>query len=524
MANYAPNPTFYVLMLDASGIQHYIFGSNQLKENIGASFIVSHLLYHKLLLGILERQFGDKVLTDWEAEGDLAMAKNQSLNCEVAFIGGGSAMLVFRRQADLQVCAREFSLSVLQHFPGIRMTIGTGKATADQFQGDMGTIRKELGESMEKSKQDHYVRTTLPKPGIVEDCPSTGYAAESKYEKEWVSQVSVTKKKAAPAANERLRQELLDYEEKEKKEDKASPDDFDFPLELDKMGQPEDKGYIAVIHLDGNGIGKRFKDCQSLAQLRKLSQIVRDTGNNALFELVLELKLRLMDDQGLGGTYHLKKNKEGEQYLPMRPLFVGGDDIVLISEGRIGMWVAERYIRIYCRRMNAALGINQTGPDRIVACAGVAIVKTKYPFFRAYHLGEELMRKAKTRSRTIHDSWIDFLVSSTGFNGDLDEVREDQYMLGESKLYHGPYQLNQEQAGIHRLKEGIRAFQNSKEWPRNKIMELRDTLMQDEAAIKFFQESLDFRGLELPVDNYPNRTLHLDMIELLEFYPKSLQQ
>lgn len=518
----------FALLFDASSIQQYIFGSNRLKENIGASYNVSHKLFQGCLLTELKEIFSESDIVDWEDLEGLKMATQTDLQVEVGYIGGGSALVFLREKSKMEELAKKYAKRILLAFPGIRLTIGHAATTVSEVNENLPELFQRLSETVKGSKQESYTRTTLPKQGIVQDCPSTNFAADtwSDSEKKWLSQVAVSKLCSAQDANEKLKTDYLGKCGSEEKQ-RSLATRFDFPLELEMMGQPDDKGYIAVIHLDGNGIGSRFKKCQTLAAFRKLSKDMREAANDALYKVVLKLRIE-MEGEDLRKDFSLKTKDQDDYYLPLRPLFVGGDDIVLISEGRIGIWVAENYIRCFNDLMNQKLGVEE-GEQAVVCCAGVAIVKTKYPFFRAYHLSEELMRSAKKVSRDKHASWVDFLVSSTGFNGDLEDIREDHYQMGEEKLYHGPYHLadgeigdSKPDDGLDNLKRGISIFRNKEKWPRNKVMELRDVLTQAQSSRDYFHEFLKARGIELPCCKNPSTRHHMDMIELLEFYPQKL--
>jgi hypothetical protein len=207
--------------------------------------------------------------------------------------------------------------------------------------------------------------------------------------------------------------------------------------------------------------------------------------------------------------------------LPIRPMLVGGDDVVFVCEGRLGVYLAERYIQYFCNEMNRD---RHPQGEKVAACAGIAIVKTKYPFFRAYSLAEALMRKAKEDSRSNKDSWLAFMVSSSGFSGELDEILEQQYSIGNIDFYGGPYRLNPGDNTIASLKHGVKHFQDH--WPRNKVMELRDMMKRPQDAQDFFMESIKARALQLPENEKAikstNYGKYMDMIEMMAFYPPIL--
>src|SRR6185312_4842133 len=78
--------------------------------------------------------------------------------------------------------------------------------------------------------------------------------------------------------------------------------------------------------------------------------------------------------------------------LPVRPILYGGDDLTFVCHGRLGLALAERYLRAF-----AAAPASDGQP--LSACAGVAIVHSRAPFSRAYGLADELCRTAKGVAR-----------------------------------------------------------------------------------------------------------------------------
>ncbi len=95
---------YYFCLLDCMSIQPYIFSSNKLRTNIGASELVEKM-YDDFLFNVLKEQFGvDKaILEAWKAPatiGQMALQKdeNKDQKVEIAYIGGGNALLVFRKE------------------------------------------------------------------------------------------------------------------------------------------------------------------------------------------------------------------------------------------------------------------------------------------------------------------------------------------------------------------------------------------------------------------------------------------
>ena len=94
------------VLLDTVSIQRYIFGSNKLKENIGASRLIQWIFVDPLRKTIQEIFPGTPkdIFEDWEQEVPrytVLKPKTPSqveTPFEVGYIGGGNALLFFQDQ------------------------------------------------------------------------------------------------------------------------------------------------------------------------------------------------------------------------------------------------------------------------------------------------------------------------------------------------------------------------------------------------------------------------------------------
>src|SRR5262249_34832487 len=94
---------------------------------------------------------------------------------------------------------------------------------------------------------------------VTDACPDTGRAAQaySRERKRWVSREALRKDAGG-----------REYTDRRNGGDEAAPiwkrvlrrGDYRSPLELDDLGPRENDRHIAVVHCDGNGIGKLFHD------------------------------------------------------------------------------------------------------------------------------------------------------------------------------------------------------------------------------------------------------------------------
>jgi len=235
------------------------------------------------------------------------------------------------------------------------------------------------------------------------------------------------------AANDRLRGMLKD-----------STRGFEFTDELDKLvSGAGDKSYIAVVHADGNGIGRRFKQLVDntptsracLDGLRKLSQAVNEAGKQALRATVQALVTAISpphrEREELEDFYDgLPKYSSTVRYLPFRPIIFGGDDLTFVCDGRLGLPLASIYLKAW---EQASAQLPEGG--QAYAYAGVAVVKTHYPFVRAYKLGEDLCNQTKKAVKEARKpgSAMDWHFAMSGIFGDIAAIRAREY-----QTRHGP--------------------------------------------------------------------------------------
>lgn len=524
------------LLIDTLSIQRYVFGSNKLKENVGASFIVEHLVYRTLIPKAMAEAGIDDVLNidEWKENPDeYKLNSSPETRVEVGYIGGGNAFLIFQDSPDAAQFTTAYSRLIMVYFPGIKTAFVTHKFEYEEDQA-YEKFRGELNKQMSRNRSDYPVMGLPFKHGIVDDCPYSNEAQEL--------EISENSRKSIISSSSWTRISMVGHSQEWlhtafKKELKG---EFAFTSELDKLGQPEDKGYVAIVHADGNSIGSRFKSCTSLAETRKLSAGLATYAQQVMKELVSYI-VNLFEKEGVLHIpeFTLEVDRQGRRILPIRPLIMGGDDFTFVCEGRMGVHLAEKLLEF--------MSTTKIDNKEISACAGVAIVHTKYPFYKAYQLANSLTDEAKNVSRNVpNSSWLHYMISTGGFAGTYEDIIREQYTASPGyELKNGPYQIGKDDS-MDKFKagmKGLQATQPDNGWPRNKIKDLRDTLKRSEAHRQYFLAEIAARNLKLPNDyedlwiadplddrddedkkrdpSVQKSPFH-DMVELLDFYPQEL--
>ena len=352
-----------------------------------------------------------------------------------------------------------------------------------------------------------------------------------------------------------------DHVERFKKEldSRVIPEGYEQPLSFDRLGGVrDDSNFIAVVHIDGNAMGKRVQDCyknnsklpwdEFKVRIRSFSESIRDDYEDAFMKMNVTLIGEINNNPLIGENLKLEK-----EMLPVRRIITSGDDICFVCEGRLGIECAATFLKILAGKTNKEDGKAYT------ACAGVAIVHQKYPFFKAYNLAEELCSQAKKKNAAMRAGNNGEEVSSIDWHLEMGEIRDsleeirDNYLAfdKETRLELRPYivaikdgELKMD-ADIHDDEPDYKKFKCLLNWMltekddsvRGKLKGMRPQLLKGALAseyyLKFnkldktaekFTDFLGGGGEENPwcstVTTYDGqkRSIYYDAVEILDTY------
>jgi hypothetical protein len=189
---------------------------------------------------------------------------------------------------------------------------------------------------------------------------------------------------------------------------------------------------------------------------------------------------------------------------------------------------------------------------QLSSCAGIAIIRTKYPFYRGYMLAEALCasakkkwRECKNKDKNYNGSWLDFHISYRGLSGGLSEIRHAHYNVGGHSLLWRPWEIDgKDNDSFNEFKNILKAIVHNpnedQRWPTSKLNELAQVLMQGPQDSGEFLKISKARGLVLPdiknqnynISGWVNaptsdnkdrkKTPYYDVLEAMEFYPECL--
>ncbi len=516
------------VLLDTRSIQKYVFYSNKLKTNIGASYLVERIFYDAAKLVIAECGF-KKAVTDWEDNDDLLISKDKDVDCEIANIGGGNMLILVRAGEETLAKCRElvskWSEKVLLTAPGLKVGAAVGILDLDDVKNSLNNLYKQL-----KNNQNNIMpQTDLPYTGLTLECDYSGKTADAvdtgNSEHRLIAAEVKAKMEAYVYAAENLRSEYKDL---------LNNGEYDFCDEFEKLGYKDGESYISVIHIDGNNMGVKFNTCRDLQERKKLSLDIAKAVKNAFRKLLKDII-----EQYEAGKYNenldmdkLIDENTGKKYLPLRPIIIGGDDVTFVCPARLGLEYARRFIKYANEEVLFENGIDKKRAQGAVmkttlsTCGGVAIVPAKYPFFCAYDLAEQLCSAAKKKSRANDDCLIDYVILHGEMSSSLEWLREKQYKAVCGGLYFGPYDVVDSGSGKYIGKLYSLQQTMQKLLPENKRKELRSVLHQNKhEQVIFLENCKEMRAIlkqQSSGDDYEKLwingvTPYMDAIEIADF-------
>ena len=525
-----------ITVFDARRIQTYLFGSNRLAENIGASYLVNQALHEWPLEAALQTAPGQ--VNPSAANQPIALPgifENQPFKIELLYSAGGNALFVCKDIDIAKQFATNFSKILHERVPGLEVACNHHEIKNTVF--NLGEEIWNALSGMAKSKNSQLHSAPFTGAGVTERCASgneeTAVFLDTTQSDRFLSPAAFAKienkSKAKNHLTDFLHQEI--------------PNDCDLPSELDDLGRSRgEKSFVGVVHIDGNGIGKslqammRKQDTKShadrLKAIRDYSTAISDMGSKAV-RSVMEQVSHNWDPREKKYAKRLLMgwdNDSQKMYLPFRPLVYGGDDITFVCDGRIALDLAVTCLKAF-----------NDSELRLHACAGIALVKSHYPFFRAYRLAEELCRNAKKaviEQRSGVGSAMDWQIVSGGPMRSIDSLREREYTTQVNKLTCRPYfVLPKTDKGMNDWEsfrndlllviQGEKLTDQSKKWAgaHSRLKSLSPHLVRGPDFAQPVLAQWKQKGYELPeycsnnlaTGFYGAQTPFLDALELLDF-------
>lgn len=384
----------YVLAIyDVRGKQDYIFRGRKMKEIVGASLVIRDIYKDYLLDEGDIYSYNSAVETaekiekfSWADFEKRINDDNSPYVGEVIYDGGGNFLVLFKNKEVFEQVTHRFTFKVLRYKSALRV-VGTciENLNPDDYEAD----RKRLYR--EHRNTEHTIHN-LPRYGslpISEINPVN-------------SMPIVYKGRGFSAGDLSLSAEQLAKYQKQ----------FTTPSSEDNL-MPDDNGtgYIAIIYIDGNGIGGKVQECTK--GLKTYDECIL-----ALRRLSFDIQKECVDDKMKIIDEALSVAGENTSRRVNRRMVLGaGDEINLVVPANKALVVVEKYLNA----LNAEQGYS--------ACAGIAIMRSHMPYSDAYRIAEQCCESGKKKMREhgfVNTSFVDFHVCQGAIGISLDQIRRDE--------------------------------------------------------------------------------------------------
>lgn len=512
-----------LLIMEVSQKQAYIFKNKELKKNIDASYTIDEITSS----GYFKKYFPEYY--------------NEEKN--LVYSGGGHTILVFDNDVEENDntgkenqavrFAKKLSKQIFCDYDGLEVFIKI------MDYDEKAEPSENIQNLMKKLEEKKAIRRASFRQGTFGMEVSKG-EAERVFDSEKKEKEAEQRKKDA----ENRREKRIREEKKKIQEEETTH--YELVTQLEKLGgNKDDNNFIAVVHIDGNLMGKKVQENDK--ELRKILDRISDPEKK--LDMYREKKQEFSEkiDKLFKGAYSdmqdaVKKqiengnlkdlsleevvNEEKQINFPVRRIITAGDDICFVSEGRIGIECAVEYMKALWKRSK---GENS-------ACAGVAIVHQSYPFYKAYEIAESLCSSAKKYNASLDKEGcanacaIDWHIEYGEMYGGLDEIRKHYVDADGKSILARPYFVCGDEK--YEGKAGNRTYANFKQTmeemeyalhnkcedeedrmiARRKLKELRTYLKESEEAVDaYFKKSR--------LDQYLTKNdKNFDVIEVMDTY------
>ena len=139
---------------DVSGIQSYIFATDRLRENAGASYQVTRILEEFLpeaMKGVLSDNGEVKtVITKWDRQDSLSLPEDEGIQAEIVYIGGGNAVVLYRTKEQYIKVGQNLGRKVAENCQGLYLAAACIDTKLIDFRSDMKRLDDRLAEYKQK--------------------------------------------------------------------------------------------------------------------------------------------------------------------------------------------------------------------------------------------------------------------------------------------------------------------------------------------------------------------------------------
>lgn len=433
------SPDHWLLQLEVRGNQRFIFDTNKLRLNIGAS----QLLY--------------AATQDWVHES--VAVESETATVDILLSTSGRALLATTDPEVLRRILRRVSHRALEEAPGLNIT-GSITRLGDHKEKTPGASATRLGRALRSmSAENERLAGLIPAGGarfaqlpILEVCGLSGFPVERtvhiEADRRRVSEVTYRKDAASKKGHARIGRQFFG---ETGDEEVGAGRVRDLNTLEDTIREGSDVGWLALVAIDGSGIGGLFIDLADRAAAENSG-----ANDDALDLIHLERMSRLSRTLTEASDVALREalaSVDNSAQLAI-PIVAGGDDIAILCAAHVACPLTEAYLSGFEQATSGLDPDLLSGRKRLSACAGIAVIKPHFPFHAAHSLAEELLSSAKEAAKsavagTVGEpipSAIDIHVLADSVFTGLETIRQFRVSRDRESvidLWGGPYLAGQ---------------------------------------------------------------------------------
>ena len=437
---------FGYVVLEVGGIQKYILSTGKLKEMIGGSELIESL--------------SAKYLDDFVQNNHLNILKEirKPVDNEILPLqrNAGAMHLLFSSEAKGREFLQNFGLKLLEDFPGLPIF-----GALEECEFTSSGIREakfKLSNKITDQRNKYPTSTGMQLLPICAEAPLDGEPAIGKvsYGKNASSEIISLSSKTK--RNEQLLEDSKGRLREIEPDEGVGPD-LKWSDDLEEIACGSEK--VAFIHIDGNDLGKRFR--QELENISDKETDEDKTGQQSSSEdryqnaiNVIKTMSALSNTVKETTTAAFKKglseclkhtkltDNTGKKLVPARPLVLGGDDVTVVIRADLALYFIDAFVKEFERYSNQELG-KKNPNDKLTVGVGMVVCPTGYPFLKAFDLSEELVKNSKELTAQMENrpSSMDYIVITNDTENDIDSIRAHLFTAEDgSKLTAKPMLLS----------------------------------------------------------------------------------
>lgn len=440
----------YLYGAAVQGIQGFIFQTNKLRDIVGASELVEEICTTKFASLVSGKELDYK-----DAKKYLKSDENAIL------FAAGNVKYIFETKEACEKVARVFPKEISEFAPGITVSQAVVKMEGkfEKFEDAVNELEKRLRTQRNKPMQSQ----TLGLMGILRSrqsgLPVVKITKGKSGEEHWdAAKLAKLKRAEYSGADTKVEDRESTQELCKKAFGLKSISNGNIAHDIEDLTKNND--WIAVIHADGNGLGQIVQKVGKIEKdFKEFSQLLDEATTLAAVKAYEAVK----------GDFN---NSDSEKdFIPIRPIVLGGDDLTVVCRADLALKYTETFIDEFEKQTKEKLekiitknNVFEKGDikDCLTACAGIAYVKSSYPFYYAYELAETLCTTAKKDAKAGLDgelpkSCLMFHKVQDSFTEDWNAIVKRELMPQENISFEfGPYYINEAKKERWTLEELMR--------------------------------------------------------------------